>query len=61
MKGVASEWAQFGSGSAGHGMLGGEKYRTHACMLLRKSKGDLPVTGGPRQTQGRYHGLFVAL
>jgi len=43
------------------GMLEGEKYLTHACMLLRRSKGDLPVTGGPRQTQGRVNGLFVAL
>jgi len=61
MKGIAYEWAQFCSGSAGHGMLGGEKYLTNACMLLRKSKGDLPVTGGPRQTQGRDNGLCVAL
>jgi len=29
-------------------MLEGEKYLTHACMLLRRSKGDLPVTGDPR-------------
>ena len=33
------------------GMLEGEKYFIHAYMLLRRSKGDPPVTGGPRQTQ----------
>ena len=43
------------------GMLEGEKYLTHAFMLLRRLKGDLPVTGGPRRTQGRVNGLFVAL
>ena len=31
-----------------NGMLEGEKHLTHACMLLRRSKGDLPVTGDSR-------------
>ena len=63
---IIDEGHRFGMGSilfrvSKDGMLEGEKYLTHACMLLRRSKGDLPVTGGPRQTQGRVNGLFVAL
>ena len=63
---IIDEGHRFGTGSilfraSKDGMLAGEKYLTHACMLLRRSKGDLPVTGGPRQTQGRVNGLFVAL
>ena len=63
---IIDEGHSFGMGSillrvSKDGMLEGEKYLTHACMLLRRSKEDLPVTGGPRQTQGRVNGLFVAL
>ena len=42
------------------GMLAGEKYLTHACMLLRKSKRDLPVTGDPRKLKAVKAAFFVA-
>ena len=62
---IIYEGHRFGMGSilfrvSKDGMLEGEKYLTHACMLLRRSKGDLPVTGGPRQTQGRVSSLLIA-
>ena len=53
---IIDEGNRFGMGSIlfwarKDGMLEGEKYLIYAYMLLRRSKGDLPVTGGPRQTQ----------
>ena len=50
---IIDEGHRFGMGSilfraSKDGMLAGEKYLTHACMLLRKSKRDLHVTRDPR-------------
>tara|TARA_B100002049_G_scaffold88427_1_gene65065 strand:+ start:391 stop:588 length:198 start_codon:yes stop_codon:yes gene_type:complete len=50
---IIDEGYRFGMGSilfwaSKDGMLEGEKYLTHACMLLRRSKEDLPVTRDPR-------------
>jgi len=62
---IIDEGYRFGMGSilfwaSKDGMLEGEKYLTHACMLLRRSKGDLPVTGDPRKLKAVKAAFFVA-
>jgi len=50
---IIDEGHRFGMGSilfraSKSGRLEAEKYLTHACMLLSRSKGALPVSGDPR-------------